>query len=477
MYWNTLKHNGPFITDNYIFKNFKLFDNSNNYYQINEEEEQFIFLYIKYINSKYYDELFKKNFWKSWNKINNRKINYLNVNLTNFIEFIEKNNYKNDKQDIDDKYRYAIINGNQVELVNYIVEPPGIFLGRGNHPLKGTIKRKITEKDIVINISKEYIDYIDKKKWKKVIHDKNKYWLSAWQHPVTNKIIYTYPSKKSINRMEKDKEKFNNAKLLDKYIHKIRKNYNSYINDENSIKNNQIGIIVYFIDLLSIRVGSRDKKNTFGISTLQKKHITFHSDNCITLQFLGKDSIPYHNKIKINEIVFQKLKYYVEQNKNYIFYATNSNQVNQYLQSLLPFLTSKIFRTYHASKLFQKELYSHNFKNSFDYTYSFKMANIFVAIKCNHRKEKSVESKTLINLKNKIINEKNKEKLILYKKKYKIKKMTSNLNLSTSITNYIDPRIIYVFIKKYNLDITKFVSKNIIEQIQWAKDIQQDWIF
>ena len=34
-----------------------------------------------------------------------------------------------------------------------------------------------------------------------------------------------------------------------------------------------------------------------------------------------------------------------------------------------------------------------------------------------------------------------------------------------------------VFIKKYNLDITKFVSKNIIEQIQWAKDIQQDWIF
>lgn len=476
MYWKSLKHYGPYITDDYVFQNLSLNVNQK-YLKINEEEEQFIFLYLKYINSKYDDDLFRSNFWKSWNKISNRNIDFKNVDLTNFLNHFDKNNIKKEKVNIEEKYKYAIIDNQKVELVNYIVEPPGIFLGRGNHPLKGTIKRKILPENIIINVSKEFSSIFSPQKWKMIIHDKNKYWLSAWQHPVTKKIIYTYPSKKSINRMQKDQDKFNHAKKLDKYINKIRKNYYSLILQKNNIKNNQIGIIVYFIDLLSIRVGSRDKKNTFGISTLQKKHITFHSNYTITLQFLGKDSILYKNKIKIEKIIYEKLLLYVKQTSSYIFYATNSNQVNQYLQSLLPFLTSKIFRTYHASKLFQKELYSYDINHSYDYLYAFKMANIAVAIKCNHRKEISVKSKTIEDLKVKIHNEQNIEKLILLKKKYKIKKYTSNLNLSTSIANYIDPRIIFAFIKKYNLDMTKFLSKNIIQQIQWANNIDENWIF
>ena len=480
MYWNTLKHNGPYLYDNYLSKNMVLqFKNNDISIKINEEEELFIFLYIKYINSKYDDELFKTNFWNSWNKIKNRNIQYSDVDLSNFIQYLDsiKDN-KKEKINIDEKFKYAIIDNKKVELINYIVEPPGIFLGRGNHPLKGTIKRKINYKDIVINISQEFISSISKKKWKAIIHDKTKYWLSAWEHPVTKKIIYTYPSKKSINRMEKDKDKFNNAKLLDKYIHKIRKNYFAYISEKNDIQKNQIGIIVYLIDLLSIRVGSRDKKNTFGISTLRKKHITFHSQNYISLEFLGKDSIPYKNKFKIMDIVYQKLLLFYKKTKDqYIFYKTNSNQVNEYLRSLLPFLTSKIFRTYHASKIFQKELYSYKIESSFDYIFAFKMANIAVALKCNHKKEVSNKKDSNEKLKIKYKNENNIEKKKVLKKKILLKSLTKNLNLSTSISNYIDPRIIYIFIKKYNLDIKKFLSKTIIEQIKWAQNIQNDWIF
>ena len=50
---------------------------------------------------------------------------------------------KKQKTNIDEKFKYAIVDNKKVELINYIVEPPGIFLGRGKHPLKGTIKRKI----------------------------------------------------------------------------------------------------------------------------------------------------------------------------------------------------------------------------------------------------------------------------------------------------------------------------------------------
>ena len=54
----------------------------------------------------------------------------------------------------------------------------------------------------------------DKKEWKAIIHEKKLYWLSAWQHPVTKKIIYTYPSKKSFQRMEKEKEYSVGSKMI-----------------------------------------------------------------------------------------------------------------------------------------------------------------------------------------------------------------------------------------------------------------------
>lgn len=473
MYWKTLDHNGPYFYDDYLYKKMKL-QYKNTFIEIDKEEEEFIFLYIKYINSKYFDKSFKQNFWNSWNKINNRNIDYQFVNLTNFVEFI---NIKKEKNDIDEKYKYACIDNKKVELVNYIVEPPGIFIGRGNdNKYRGLIKRRITSKDVIINISKEFKYKFKTDLWKKILSNKNSYWLSAWQHPVTNKIIYTYPSKKSINRMEKDKIKFDNAKTLDNHISYIRESYYKYIELKDDIQKNQIGIIVYLIDLLLIRVGSREKKNTFGISTLQKKHITFHDNNYITLHFLGKDSILYHKKFIIFENVYKKLKSYIDKDK-YIFYKTNSTQVNKYLQSFLPYLTSKIFRTYHASKLFQHKLYSFSFKNDYDYIYAFKMANIYVAIKCNHRKEKPSSLKSIENMKNKIKKEKNIEKKKILKKKYMILKLLSNLNLSTSITNYIDPRIIYSFVKTYNLDIQKLVSKSIIQQIQWAENFSNKWVF
>ena len=105
------------------------------------------------------------------------------------------------------------------------------------------------------------------------------------------------------------------------------------------------------------------------------------------------------------------------------------------------------------------------------------MANIAVAIKCNHRKENSSKNNSLQILKQKIQNENNSEKKKILKKKLLLKSLTKNLNLSTSLSNYIDPRILFVYVQKFNLDITKFISKNILEQIKWASDIDIHWTF
>ena len=52
-----------------------------------------------------------------------------------------------------EKYGYAIVDGQKVELGNYTVEPASIFMGRGKHPLRGRWKRGIRESEITLNLS------------------------------------------------------------------------------------------------------------------------------------------------------------------------------------------------------------------------------------------------------------------------------------------------------------------------------------
>jgi DNA topoisomerase-1 len=106
------------------------------------------------------------------------------------------------------------------------------------------------------------------------------------------------------------------------------------------------------------------------------------------------------------------------------------------------------------------------------------------------------------NLKNDDINNENKkikikEKIDKLKRDKKNKQSLKNLSLTTSKTNYIDPRIIFSFIKKINLiiddkisllkkenynennwiPIEKFLSKILIEKYNWASNINEDFNF
>jgi DNA topoisomerase-1 len=52
-----------------------------------------------------------------------------------------------------ERYGYAIVNGERVELANYVVEPSGIFMGRGQHPLRGRWKEGARQEDVTLNLS------------------------------------------------------------------------------------------------------------------------------------------------------------------------------------------------------------------------------------------------------------------------------------------------------------------------------------
>jgi DNA topoisomerase-1 len=63
----------------------------------------------------------------------------------------------------------------------------------------------------------------------------------------------------------------------------------------------------------------------------------------------------------------------------------------------------------------------------------------------------------------------------------KLKKETKgkmkNVSLGTSKTNYIDPRIIFAFIKKYNLPEEKLFTKQLIKRFEWATKVDKNYKF
>ena len=168
-------------------------------------------------------------------------------------------------------------------------------------------------------------------------------------------------------------------------------------------------------------------------------------------------------------------------------------------------LTAKVFRTYHASNLFQKEL--NKISKRFDgYEESdkinilldeFNKANAKVAKLCNHQKNiTQTTNKQVEKLKDMI--KKSKEKLRKARKNKKtkpetIKRMESmikklkarkilkielkNISLGTSKINYIDPRITVSFIKRHNLPIDKIFSKTLQEKFKWAMDTPSNFNF
>jgi DNA topoisomerase-1 len=124
----------------------------------------------------------------------------------------------------------------------------------------------------------------------------------------------------------------------------------------------------------------------------------------------------------------------------------------------------------------------------------FNLANTSVAILCNHQKNIKSKSSTIDNLnykikllmkKKKLYNEKKKYdkekkinikiKLLKLKKESKIK--MKNISLDTSKNNYIDPRIIFAFIKKYKIPIEKILNNNFIKKFHWASNIDENYYF
>uniref|UniRef100_A0A673LYE9 DNA topoisomerase 1 n=1 Tax=Sinocyclocheilus rhinocerous TaxID=307959 RepID=A0A673LYE9_9TELE len=309
-------------------------------------------------------------------------------------------------------------------------------------------------------------------RWKEVRHDNKVTWLVSWTENIQGSIKYIMLNPSSRIKGEKDWQKYETARRLKKCVERIRAQYREdWRSKEMRIR--QRAVALYFIDKLALRAGNEkdegETADTVGCCSLRVEHIRLRpqmdgQDYVVELDFPGKDSIRYYNKVPVEKRIFKNLQLFLE-NK-------------QGKDDLFDRLT-KIFW--------------------------YNRANRAVAVLCNHQRappktfEKSMHNLqtkvqvikiTISNLNSGLLAVINKQKPIGITKKKAVQRISEQLMklevqatdreenkqiaLGTSKLNYLDPRISVAWCKKWGVPIEKIYNKTQREKFAWAIDMTDE---
>ncbi|WWC91614.1 uncharacterized protein L201_006560 [Kwoniella dendrophila CBS 6074] len=309
----------------------------------------------------------------------------------------EKKAIKEAKDKLEAPYLFCVVDGRKEKVGNFRAEPPGLFRGRGEHPKKGTLKHRLRPEDIIINIGKDATEPIPNipGKWKGVQHDNTVTWLAHWKENVNGNAKYVFLSAGSSWKGQSDRAKFEKARELIKHVDKIRKDYTEDLKSK-VMADRQRATALYFIDRLALRAGNEkgeDEADTVGCCSLRYEHVTLSPPNTVVFDFLGKDSMRFFQEVKVDAQVFKNIKLFKAEPKQKgddLFDRLSTTLLNKHLNSMMPGLTAKVFRTYNASWTFQKQL-KNTPKNGTvaEKIAAYNTANREVAILCNHQKSVS----------------------------------------------------------------------------------------
>lgn len=461
------------------------------------EQQKMIMAWAKKAGTPYWnDPVFRKNFFTDFCKSLN--IDYSeDFDLVAIGEIIaeekqkkldmakeEKKRATEERKKIRDerkaKYGYAIVDGKQVELANYIVEPAGIMMGRAMNPLRGRWKRSIKPEDITLNLSPDASNLKElQAKGFKIEWHNDQMWIAKWEDPLYPKEYkYIWLADTYETKQKKEKAKFDNAWLLDSKMEELDELLKKALIDSNE-KRRKVATVVWLIKETNMRVGDEHETgeaDTVGACLLEKSHLTI-KDHDIHLDFIGKDSVSWIKDIKAPDEVINNLNQFISKANPRLFDGINSQSVSKFLGEIMEGATAKVFRTYAASRTFRDFLEENMVsKEAKEYQKKilFQKANLEVAKKLNHKKAlpknfddqiKRYEERI------KKVKEAKKPNLDKVKKmemEFQLKKDMAEWNGNTSKNSYIDPRITIEFCKEIEFPKEKFYNQNQLKKFSWA---------
>ncbi|MFB5645756.1 MAG: DNA topoisomerase I [Nitrosopumilaceae archaeon] len=549
MKWKTLQHNGILFPPAFESQGIKI-KIKGEPVPLNLEQEEMVYQWAKKKNTPYVqDKVFQKNFTADFAKTLNSKFNnlqYSDIDFSQAYKLVDKEadqkammskeekkkiaaKRKELREKLKEEYGKAIINGEEVEVGNYMAEPPGIFIGRGDHPMRGKWKPRVTAKDVTLNLGKDA--KVPKGNWGKIVHDQDSMWLASWMDELTQKRKYVWLSDSAGIKQERDKAKYDKAKNLAQTIEKIK---DQMVRDMNSKdkKLKKIATACYLIYRTAMRVGDEkdpEEADTVGATTLRKEHIELTGKE-IKFDFLGKDSVRWQETVPAvghDKTFHDNLRELVSNKKasDDIFDKITSRHVNEYFSGIVKGLTAKVFRTYLASRKVSDYLRNHNVpknSSSAEKLYHAKLANLEAAIMCNHKrtipknfeeslqkkrdtlkkaektkaaqkaeetlkkveaskpktdKQKQAKEKRIKTLKQTIQKQKKKHKERVEKLKLQVDLATKtrDYNIGTSLRNYIDPRVFKAWTEEVGAEWEKLYTSALQKKFLWVKSENESW--
>jgi DNA topoisomerase-1 len=311
------------------------------------------------------------------------------------------------RTELKEKYGYAVVNGQRVELGNYMTEPSGIFMGRGEHPLRGRWKEGASRGDVTLNLSPDAPRLAGD--WAEIVWQPDSLWVARWKDRLSDRLKYVWLSDTAPVKQQREAAKFDKSIDLHDQLDQVRARIEHGMRDPDPRKR-MIAMACYLIDVLCLRVGDEkdaDEADTVGATTLRPEHVTLHPDGVVEFDFLGKDSVPWHKEIALPQPVVDELEELIRtarpsrsggngdnshptRDLPQLFPDIGSRSVNAFLSRIHKGLTAKVFRTHHATVAVMESLNASGVQASdpeYRKWHAAVMANYQAAVLCNHTKK------------------------------------------------------------------------------------------
>ena len=170
--WKTLRHNGVAFPPPHSPTGLKITVKGEPL-ELTPLGDEMAYQFAKKKDTPYVqDPFFVENFMKHFSKELPAKfkgVKFSDIDFSKFYRLIDKEKRRKEIATKDEKkrlaasrkeqrealkanYGKAVIDDKEVDIANWLVEPPGLYMGRGLHPLRGSWKPRVGQKDVTLNL-------------------------------------------------------------------------------------------------------------------------------------------------------------------------------------------------------------------------------------------------------------------------------------------------------------------------------------
>lgn len=356
-------------------------------------------------------------------------------------------------------------------------EPAGVFLGRGGeeHPLSGRIKRRLRPSDVTLNMSRPASAAVAGRGWAAIRHDPTASWLASWSDPLTGRVKYMRlaASAGTAEQGRTERAKFEAAGRLAASVGKVRaRNGRELVRPGGSP---HMAVVFALVDTFALRIGrdeglpaARRTAPTFGATTLLVRHLVEVDPLTarVRLAFPAKDSVRcvVNGELlgsggrRVAALLHERMKQAGDATggERRLLTKVDATAFNDYLTGTLlkgilsDHMSAKTIRTFRVCATFEATIRDSAAANTVSRgRLVLRVANARVSLLCNHRSSSvQVADATLLDAPRAmqrilvLLGKATSDDAVIRTALQRLVRSCA-LVMSTSMTNYVDPRIVF----------------------------------